>query len=439
MINPEKVKSVRIAACDLNGQMRGKRLPRFEKKKFKDGSIRMPLSALNVDIFGADIENSPLVFETGDQDGLLKVTSRGVIPVPWLKNPTALVPVSMFTEDEEPFEGDPRYALKRIIKSYESRGLRPIAATEMEFYLIDERKTSLLPPINPISGKRLSTPDVMGISELDCFDDFFSDLQNGCEQIGITVQSITSESGCGQFEVTLKHCDALTASDDAWLFKILTKGLARKHGIAATFMAKPYSTDAGNGMHIHFSIMDQNGQNIFNNNKSDGSEFLKSAVAGCLHNLRGSTLIFAPFGNSYKRFVKNAHAPISAQWGYENRTTAIRIPGGDLISKRIEHRVAGGDTNPYLVMTAVLGSALLGIEKKLTPTKPVMNNAYSNSAEKLANNWEDAVNYFGNDKGIKQIFSKQLIDNLIRTKRQELSEFKKIESSKHWKYYVAAI
>ena len=118
MINPEKVKSVRIAACDLNGQMRGKRLPGFEKKKFKDGSIRMPLSALNVDIFGADIENSPLVFETGDQDGLLKVTSRGAIPIPWLKNPTALVPVSMFTEDEEPFEGDPRYALERVLKNY---------------------------------------------------------------------------------------------------------------------------------------------------------------------------------------------------------------------------------------------------------------------------------------------------------------------------------
>ena len=137
--------------------------------------------------------------------------------------------------------------------------------------------------------------------------------------------------------------------------------------------------------------------------------------------------------------MKDAHAPISAQWGYENRTTAIRIPGGDLASKRIEHRVAGGDTNPYLVMTAVLGSALLGVQKKLTPIKPVVNNAYSNSAEKLANNWEDAINYFGNDNGIKQIFSKQLIDNLIRTKRQELSEFKKIESSEHWKYYVSAI
>ena len=103
MMDFEKVKSVRIAACDLNGQMRGKRLPRFERKKFKDGSVRMPLSALNVDIFGADIENSPLVFETGDQDGFLKITSRGVIPIPWLENPTALVPVTMFTEDKEPF------------------------------------------------------------------------------------------------------------------------------------------------------------------------------------------------------------------------------------------------------------------------------------------------------------------------------------------------
>ena len=176
-MDPEKVKSVRVAACDLNGQIRGKQLPRFYNQKLNDGSIRMPLSALNVDIFGADIENSPLVFETGDRDGLLKITSRGVIPVPWLKNPTALAPVSMFTEDEEPFEGDPRHALARVIKKYDLKGLKALAATEMEFYLIDERKTSLMPPVNPISRKRLSTPDVLGISELDCFDDFFSDLQ----------------------------------------------------------------------------------------------------------------------------------------------------------------------------------------------------------------------------------------------------------------------
>ena len=136
---------------------------------------------------------------------------------------------------------------------------------------------------------------------------------------------------------------------------------------------------------------------------------------------------------------KDAHAPTSAQWGYENRTTAIRIPGGDLASKRIEHRVAGGDTNPYLVMAAILGSALLGIEKKLTPIKPAMNNAYSNGAENLALNWEDAINYFEKNKEIKQILSNDLIENLVRTKRQELNKFKKIESSKHWKYYVSAI
>ena len=101
--------------------------------------------------------------------------------------------------------------------------------------------------------------------------------------------------------------------------------------------------------------------------------------------------------------------------------------------------MAGGDTNPYLVMAAILGSALLGIEKKLTPIKPAMNNAYSNGAENLALNWEDAINYFENNKEIKQIFSNDLIENLVRTKRQELNEFKKIESSKHWKYYVSAI
>ena len=439
MLDPDKIKNVRIAACDLNGQMRGKILPKFEEKKFNDGSIRMPLSALNVDVFGADIENSPLVFETGDQDGLLKSTHRGAIPIPWLKNPTALVPMSMFMETGMPFEGDPRYALERILKNYETKGLKVLAATEMEFHLIDESKNSILPPINPISKKRLSTPDILGISELDCFEDFFADLQDSCEQMGINVQSIISESGCGQFEVTLKHCEALKASDDAWLFKSLAKGLARKHGMAATFMAKPYLQDAGNGMHIHFSILNLYGDNIFDNKTNEGSEVLRWAVAGCLEGLRGSTLIFAPFGNSYKRFVKNAHAPTSAQWGYENRTTAIRIPGGDFASKRIEHRVAGGDTNPYLAMAVVLGSALLGIENKLKPARPVSNNGYSNRAEELAESWKEAIDCFENDPFIKKIFSNQLIDNLVRTKRQELSEFKKIVSSKHWKYYVAAI
>jgi len=124
MLDPDNIKNVRIAACDLNGQMRGKILPKFEEKKFNDGSIRMPLSALNVDVFGADIENSPLVFETGDQDGLLKSTHRGAIPIPWLKNPTALVPMSMFMETGMPFEGDPRYALERILKNYETKRIK---------------------------------------------------------------------------------------------------------------------------------------------------------------------------------------------------------------------------------------------------------------------------------------------------------------------------
>ena len=101
--------------------------------------------------------------------------------------------------------------------------------------------------------------------------------------------------------------------------------------------------------------------------------------------------------------------------------------------------MAGGATNPYLVMTAILGSALLGIEKKLNPIKPVINNAYNNGAENLALNWEDAMNYFENNKDIKKIFSNEIIENLVRTKRQELNGFKKIESSKHWKYYVSAI
>ena len=438
-MNLSQFSTLRVAATDLNGQMRGKRVPAAYAAKLDKGAVRMPLSALNLDIWGADIENSPLVFETGDADGILFPTDRGPVPMPWLDTPSALVPMTMCNEDGTPFLGDPRQALTSVLERYTARGWSVMAATEMEFSLVDDTGKKLRPPHDPRSQRRLFGPDILSIDELDAFDDFFTELYYGCVAMGLPAQTIINEAGLGQFEVTLTHQAALRAADDAVLFKMLVRGIARRHGMAATFMAKPYSDDAGNGMHVHFSVLDQDGKNVFDNGGPEGTDTLMQAVAGCVQAMPASTLIFAPHGPSYARLVPGAHAPTGACWAYENRTAAIRIPGGPHVARRIEHRVAGGDINPYLMLACVLGAAIEGVDEGLTPPDPISGNAYEHDLPQLAPDWETAISRFESDPFIARCLPKMLIDNLVMTKRQELKKLAEMPSKDHWKLYLERV
>lgn len=429
----------RVAACDLNGQMRGKRVPRDYAEKLEKGAVRMPLSVLNVDIFGADIDGSPLVFETGDADGILRPTDRGVIPMPWLEGAPSLVPMTMYHEDGTPFDGDPRHALENILKSYAKRGWTVVAATELEFTLVDDSGDTLTAVKDPRTGRPLDAPDILSLAQLDAFDDFLNALYDGCAAMGIAAQTATAEAGVGQFEVTLNHQDALRAADDTWLFKALIKGLARKHGFAATFMAKPFAQDAGNGMHLHFSVLDETGRNVFDDGGRDGSDILRYGVAGCLSAMPDSTLIFAPHAGSYARLVPGAHAPTGAGWAYENRTASIRIPGGSPLARRIEHRVSGGDINPYLIFASILGAALMGVKDKMTPPDPITGNAYDHDLPQLATDWGTAIDRFEASPLMPRILPQDLIDNLVMTKRQELRLLAKRPEETHWQVYLETV
>ncbi|WP_306116864.1 MULTISPECIES: glutamine synthetase family protein [unclassified Roseovarius] len=429
----------RVAACDLNGRMRGKRVPGSYAEKLGKGTVRMPLSALNVDIFGADIDNSPLVFETGDADGILMPTDRGPMPVPWLAVDQPLVPMVMHHDDGTPFDGDPRHALVAVLDRYAARGWRVMAATELEFTLADDSDDTLRTVRDPRSGRRLTAPGVLSLAQMDAFDPFLSALYEGCEAMGIPAQTATSEAGIGQFEITLNHQDALRAADDTWAFKSLIKGLARQHGFAASFMAKPFADDAGNGMHLHFSVLDGEGRNIFDDGGEAGTDLLRAGVAGCVAAMPASTLIFAPHANSYTRLVPGAHAPTGACWAYENRTAAIRIPGGPPAARRIEHRVAGGDINPYLTFTAILGAAIMGIEDNMTPPAPLTGNAYEQGLPQLAADWQTATDRFETDPVIGRFFSPTMIRNLVMTKRQELRLMSAIPEAEHWKTYLEKV
>ncbi len=436
-----QVRTIRVAAADLNGQARGKRIPaRFAEKALKDGT-RFPYSILNLDIWGEDIDDSPLVFEQGDADGVLKPTERGFMPMPWLEAPTALLPIWMFRDNGQPYEGCPRQALKTVVDRFKSRGLTPVVAVELEFFLIDDSGKTLQVPPSPRSGKRRKAAETLSIRALDAFDTFFTDLYDACEAMDIPADTTTSETGLGQFEVNLMHCDdAMRAADDAWLFKMLVKGLARRHGFAASFMAKPYPEYSGSGLHTHFSVLDEDGGNVFDSGGPKGTVMMKQAVAGCLAAMKDSTLIFAPHANSYQRLVPDAHAPTCICWGYENRTAAIRIPAGNPTARRIEHRVAGGDVNPYLMLAVILGAALDGIEAAMEPPAPIVGNAYANSGiPQIPTTWAGAIDAFEQSATMRRILSADLIRNLVQTKRQELHYVAELTAEEQVELYLDTV
>jgi glutamine synthetase len=436
--HPE-IRTVRAAVSDLNGQARGKRIPaRFGDKLLTDGT-RMPYSVLNVDIWGDDIEDSPLVFESGDRDGILMPTERGFVPMPWLTNPSALLPMWMFTDDGRPYEGDSRHALRLMLERYAAHGWTPVVATELEFYLIDDAEDTLQPPPSPRSGTRRLGGEILSIRALDAFDSFFTELYDACEAMDIPAETAISEAGMGQYEINLTHGDAMKAADDTWLFKLLVKGLARRHGFAASFMAKPYSGYSGTGMHVHFSVCDSEGGNVFDDGTDRGTPLLRHAIAGCLAGMPPSALVFAPHGNSYDRFAPGAHAPTGVAWAYENRTAAIRVPSGPATARRIEHRVAGGDTNPYLLLAVILGAALTGIEDGLEAPPPVTGNAYSLDLPQLPRAWAKAISEFEASPLIARILPAELVRNYLLTKRQEMRYFEGLSKAERVDLYLDTV
>ena len=435
-----EVKTIRVAAADLNGVARGKRMPARYAAKLMEEGTKFPFSVLNLDIWGEDVEDSPLVFEIGDPDGLLMPTERGFLPMPWLDAPTALLPLWMFHPDGRPYEGDPRQALARVAERYAAAGLVPVVATELEFFLIDDSGRTLRVPPSPRSGKRRTGGEVLSLRALDAFDQFFTTLYDACEAMDIPADTAISEAGPGQFEINLMHqADPLKAADDTWFFKMLVKGIARTYGFAASFMAKPYEQFSGNGMHMHFSVLDRDGRNIFDDGTEAGTDRLRHAVAGCLRAMPGSTLLFAPHENSYDRLVPNAHAPTGIGWAYENRTAAIRIPSSSPKARRIEHRVAGGDVNPYLSIAAILGAALNGLEDRVEPPAAFRGNAYDQQLAQLPGSWAEAIEAFAQSAEIRRIFPQHLIDNFLMTKRQELHYMAELSDEETVELYLDTV
>ena len=277
----------------------------------------------------------------------------------------------------------------------------------------------------------------MGLGEIHDYQVILREMMTIAKAQGITLETLISENGPGQFEVTLKYStDALRVANSATLFKRTIKQVARKHGLTATFMAKPYGQWAGSGMHVHMSVLDRNGDNVFMGTPERASPMLYNAVGGIIQAMPDTMLTLAPHANSYRRFAPGVHAPTFGDWGHDNRLAAVRVITADPPASRIEHRVAGADCNPYLAFASLLGSALTGIETKADPGPETFGDKRTAQAPPLPIAWSSAVERFAHSAYIAGIFGADFQRLFTACKRQEINEFRRRISDVEYDAYL---
>ncbi|MDI2594401.1 glutamine synthetase family protein [Pseudomonas sp. 681] len=437
--NPD-IEMFELFILDNNGVPRGKLLHRDELLAVYESGRPLPSTILGLTINGDDVENSGLVWDVGDIDCRAYPVSGSLQRMPWRLIPTAAVQVSMHPEEGMPATiADPRHLLAKVIDGLQADGYYPVMAAELEFYLLDQQRDSQgrPQPARDTDGARPRTTQVYGLRELEQIEPFLADLYSACKLQGIPARTAISEYAPGQVEITLEHrSDALQAMDEAVRYKRLVKGVAHKHGMAACFMAKPFDDLAGTGLHMHVSLADKDGNNLFACEAPDGTPLLRHAVGGMLGTLLDSLLLFCPNANSYRRFQTNSYAPLAATWGVDNRTVSLRVPGGPAFSRHIEHRICGADANPYLAAAAILAGIHRGIREQLDPGAPVEGNGYAQATELLPTDWLTTLRALEDSQWARDAFGTPFLGVYLAVKRAEYRQFMGEVGEQDWRWYL---
>ena len=417
---------VEVLIPDTNGVLRGKWLPGKALNKVFDGSFALPLSIFGLDVWGREVLETGLHLETGDKDGHCLAVPGSLKPVPWAARDSVQVLVSMYEREGVPFFADPRHRLAAVVERLAAQGLTPVVAFELEFYLVKPGVPGG-PDGRPVTvySERAGPEwqNMYGVSDLNDYRPIFDDIHRAAELQGVAADAIISEAAPGQFEVNLHHrADALAAADDAVLLRRLIKAVAKNHGLEATFMAKPFIKWPGNGMHVHASLLDRDGVNLFGR-AEDGETRLREAVAGLISTMPAGLALFVPSWNGYRRLQPGSYAPTRATWGENNRSVAVRLPAARGEARRVEHRISGADANPYLVLAAVLSGINHGLQHGLRPPAPVDGNAYEEPSPLLARTMKEAIVAFEHADFIRQTLGADFRKLYADIKRTEVHEF----------------
>ncbi|MDW3207569.1 MAG: glutamine synthetase family protein [Alphaproteobacteria bacterium] len=360
---------------DMCGFALGKRYPIRDAAKLYEDGLTMCAAVTLLDATGNTSDPKGFGVSDGDPDALAFPIAGTLTPVPWAAEPTAQVLMSMRRPQSGeivPFE--PRQVLKRVADRFDDLKITPVVALELEFYLIDLDRGSQggpLPVRSPATGRRMDSKKVYSMDTLDEFSEVLGAITDACAIQGIPASVASTEFAPGQFELNLNHVtDPLQAADHACLLRRCVKSVARQHGMDATFLSKPFAEESGSGLHVHISFLGEDGGNIFDESIDSNEERMRHAMAGLQATMGQSMAFFAPNLNAFRRFEPNLFVPVTTDWGYDNRSLAFRIPSARGQAKRIEHRVAGADANPYLALACVLAGLHHGLSNRLEPTTP---------------------------------------------------------------------
>jgi glutamine synthetase len=423
------IEDIECITPDQAGVARGKMMP--SKKFTSNTSLALPSAVFMTTISGGYPEDgNGFSYPADDGDLKLLPDLSTLSVVPWEDDPTAQVICDLVHQDGRSVEFTPRNVLKKVVAAYEKSGYRPVVAPEIEFYLVRKNPDPDYPLTPPVgrSGRPIGGGQGYSIAGVNEFDELIDDIYHFCEGQGLEIDTLIHEEGAGQLEINLRHGDPVALADQVFMFKRTIREAALKHETYATFMAKPIQGQPGSAMHIHQSVVDRKtGRNIFT--AEDGSETAEfhHYIGGMQRHVPHALVMFAPYVNSYRRLTQAASAPVNTKWGYDNRTTAFRVPRSDPAGRRIENRIPSSDANPYLALAASLACGLIGIQRKIRPDAPVGVTVNEDEIE-LPRGLLEAVALFEQDADLAALLGGPFASTYAAIKRAEFETFMEVIS-----------
>lgn len=423
------IEDIECITPDQAGVARGKMMP--TKKFTSNTSLALPSAVFMTTISGGYPESGN-GFNYPEDDGDLKLVPdlSTLTIVPWEEDPTAAVICDLVHQDGRSVEFTPRNVLRRVLAAYDKRGLKPVVAPEIEFYLVRKNPDPDYPLTPPVgrSGRAIGGGAGYSIAGVNEFDELIDDIYHFSEQQGLEIDTLIHEEGAGQLEINLRHGDPVELADQVFMFKRTIREAALKHDTYATFMAKPIQGQPGSAMHIHQSIVDKKtGRNIFSAEDGSETEAFFHFIGGMQKHVPNALVMLAPYVNSYRRLTQGASAPVNTKWGYDNRTTAFRVPRSDAAARRVENRIPSSDANPYLALAASLACGLLGLINKLEAEPPVLTAANNDEID-LPRGLLEAVDLFESDDELAQVLGKPFTTTYAAIKRAEFETFMEVIS-----------
>ena len=428
-LKQNQISEVECLVPDMTGNARGKFIPAHQ---FLDmGEPRLPESIMVQSVTGEYSDEHWDLVEPTDADMILVPDASTMRVVPWAREPTAQIIHDCYTMDGKPHPLATRNVLRKVLDLYDAEGLQPVVAPEVEFFLVARNTDpdNVLTPPYGRSGRKETSRLSYSIDAVAEFEDFVEDMYDYAEAQKLRVDTLIHENGAAQMEINFLHGDALDLADQVFTFKRTVREAAHKHGVYATFMAKPMQSECGSAMHIHQSLVRKDtGENIFTNEKGEHSQAFLSYIAGLQHYTPELISFYAPNVNSYRRLAPDISAPINLNWGLDNRTTAFRVPQSGPAATRVENRFPGADVNPYLALAASLASGYLGMKRELKASDPHQGTANENEIE-VARTLEEGLRNLDNSPEVREVFGELFLRAYAAVKRDEFEEFNRVISS----------